>query len=253
MANGTIYDEHVQFYVDFVDRGLADPADLRHSLLARFKEIVGAHLPGALVCDVACGEGYLGRFLGRLGPREVIGVDISAQLIDEARRRCDGDNLTYRVDDAQRLATIADGSMDLVVSQLAIMDIADHRAMFRAVRRILKDEGLFVFSLLHPCFEGPFRAPDESQFLLDASATAVAVVVRRYATEGHWQSGGTGVRGHMGAYHRMLSTLVNDLIAAGFSLQRMDEPVGDGHGLGGQVPRSLLLTARAPGNKAVTE
>jgi SAM-dependent methyltransferase len=245
MANGTVYDQHVQFYIDFVDRGLADPSDVRHQLLARFKAIVGNRLRDALVCDVACGEGYLGRFLGRLGPREVIGVDSSAQLIEIARTRCDGENLTYRVDDAQRLATIGDASMDIVASQLAIMDIADHRAMFAAVRRTLKNDGMFVFSLLHPCFEGPFRAPEEPQFLIDASATPVAVVVRRYATEGYWQSGGTGVRGHMGAYHRMLSTLVNDLIAAGFVLQRMDEPVGDNGGLAGQVPRSLLIAARA--------
>jgi len=249
MANGTVYDQHVRFYVDFVDRGLADPSDVRHQLLGRFKEIVGDRLSGASVCDVACGEGYLGRYLGRFGPREVVGIDASTQLIEIARLRRDGENLTYRVDDAQRLATIADASMDIVVSQLAITDIADHRAMFGAVRRILKNHGLFVFSLLHPCFEGPFRAPDESQFLLDSSATAVAVVVRRYATEGHWQSGGTGVRGHMGAYHRMLSTLINDLIAAGFVLQRMDEPVdepvGDGRGLGAEVPRSLLITAAA--------
>ena len=84
MANGAVYDQHVQFYVDFVDRRLADSTDLRHQLLTRFKEIVGERLPGARVCDVACGEGYLGRFLGRLGPREIIGVDISAQLIDVA-------------------------------------------------------------------------------------------------------------------------------------------------------------------------
>ena len=58
-----------------------------------------------------------------------------------------------------------------------------------------------------------------------------------HATEGYWQSGGTGVRGHMGAYHRMLSTLVNDLIAAGFVLQRMVEPVGDNGGLASQVQK----------------
>src|SRR4030095_11256327 len=93
MTNGTVYDQHVQFYVDFVDRGLADPSDVRHKLLARFKAIVGDRLPGARVCDLACGEGYLGRFLGGLGAREVVGIDSSAELIEIARTRRDGENL----------------------------------------------------------------------------------------------------------------------------------------------------------------
>ena len=136
MTNGTVYDQHVQFYVDFVDRGLADPSDVRHQLLARFKAVVGDRLPRAFVCDLACGEGYLGRFLGRLGAREVVGIDSSAELIEIARTRRDGENLTYRVDDAQRLATIGNSSIDMVVSHFAIMDVADHRAMFAAVRRV---------------------------------------------------------------------------------------------------------------------
>jgi hypothetical protein len=124
------------------------------------------------------------------------------------------------------------------------MDIADHRAMFGAVHRVLKDHGVFAFSLLHPCFEGPFCLPDEPQFIKDGSGVDVAVAVRRYATEGHWQSGGSGVRGHMGAYHRTLATLINDLMGAGFVLERLEEPVQDGNGLASQVPRYLLVSAR---------
>lgn len=241
----TIYDQHVQFYVDFVDRSLADQDSLWHVLLSQFREILGNRLRGARVCDVACGEGYLSRFLGQLGPQEVIGIDISTALIDVANQRSNRQNLSYRLDDAQHLQTFSDDSIDIVVSQMAIMDIPDHRAMFRSVRRVLKTGGDFVFSLLHPCFETPFRAPHESQFLMDESGTAIACVVRRYAKEGFWQSGGTGVRGRMGAYHRTLSTLINDLLAAGFSLERLDEPVVGGSELFSQVPRTLLVAAQA--------
>jgi len=241
----TIYDEHVRFYVDFVDRGLFDPNDFRHLLLARFKAILRDRLVGARVCDIACGEGYLSRFLGSLRPRSVIGVDQSAELIRIALQRSDATHATFRVDDARRLETIDDSAIDIAVSQLAIMGIDDHRAMFRAVHRVLRHDGVFAFSLLHPCFEGPFRLPDEPQFLRDSLGREIGAVVRRYASEGFWQSGGTGIRGHMGAHHRMLSTLVNDLTAAGFTLERIDEPVADGDGLFSQIPRSILITARA--------
>jgi SAM-dependent methyltransferase len=240
----TVYDQHAQFYVDFVDTGLRDAGDVRHRLLVRFEALVGNRVTGATVLDVACGEGYLSRHFARLDPQHIVGVDLSAALIDVARQRNVSPLVSFRVDDAQRLDTVADASIAVVLSQLAIMDIADHLAMFRAVHRVLKPRGTFAFSLLHPCFEGPFRAPDEPQFLKDAAGADVAVIVRRYATEGHWQSGGSGVRGHMGAYHRTLATLLNDLIDSGFALERIEEPVSDGIGLSSQVPRSLLVVAR---------
>jgi hypothetical protein len=49
----------------------------------------------------------------------------------------------------------------------------------------------------------------------------------------------------MGAYHRTLSTLLNDLLAAGFLLEKLDEPVLAGGGLLAEVPRSLVVAARA--------
>lgn len=243
--NETIYDTHVQFYLDFVDRSLADKNGLWHVLLSRFKELLEDHLKSARVCDIACGEGYLSRFLAQFSPQEVVGIDTSAALIDAATRRRNKPNLSYRVDDAQQLRTFTDASVDIVVSQLAIMDIPDHRAMFRSARRVLKPGGIFMFSLLHPCFESPFQEPDKPQFLLDENGNAVAYMVHQYAKEGLWHSNGTGVRGHMGAYHRTLSTLVNDLLGAGFLLEKLDEPVTEGDGLFSRVPRALLVAARA--------
>jgi len=244
--NETIYDRHVQFYIDFVDRNLADENGLWHVLLSRFKDSLRDRLKGARICDIACGEGYLSRFLAQLGPQEVVGIDASAALIDVADQRKNAPNLSYRVDDAQHLQTFSDASIDIAVSQLAIMDIPDHRALFRSVRRVLKAGGTFVFSMLHPCFETPFHAPEESPFLVDTNGTAIAYVVRRYGSEGFWQSGGTGVRGHMGAYHRTLSTLLNDLLAAGFLLEKLEEPVVEGRGLLSQVPQALLVAAGVP-------
>lgn len=239
----TIYDKHVQFYLEFVDRSLADKNGLWQVPLARFKEILGDRLKAALVCDIACGEGYLSRFLGGFGPQEVVGVDISAELIDVATRRKNGPNLSYRVDDAQHLQTFSDASMDIAVSQMAIMDIPDHRALFQSVRHVLKVGGVFVFSLLHPCFESSFHLPNEPQFQVAADGKPVAYLIRHYNQEGFWQSGGTGVRGHMGAYHRTLSTLINDLLVTGFILERLEEPVVGDHGLFSEIPQTLLVAA----------
>ena len=82
---------------------------------------------------------------------------------------------------------------------------------------------------------------------IEVTGNSIGVVIRRYASEGHFNSGGDGVRGHMGSYHRMLSSYVNDLIAAGFVLERLEEPVdGPANGaLFAEVPMVLVVAARA--------
>lgn len=53
------------------------------------------------------------------------------------------------------------------------------------------------------------------------------------------------MRGRVGAYHRTLSTLINDLLAAGFVLCGLHEPLSGTTGLYSRVPRVLLVEAEA--------
>ena len=246
----TVYDRNAAFYVDFVDRGLASENGYTGLLLRTLTDCLGDRLRGARVCDLCCGEGYVGRHLLTCGAREVVGIDLSSELIEVARHRGGASTLTYRVDDAQALGSVLDSEFDIVVSQLALMDVADHRRLFAAVRRVPVPGGPFVFSVLHPCFEGrPFHVRDGPPFVVGEQGEPVAYAVRRYATEGHWDSGGDGVRGRMGAWHRTLSTYVNDLLASGFALERLEEPLAGGDakqvGLFAEVPTVLVVAARA--------
>jgi SAM-dependent methyltransferase len=246
----TVYDKHAGFFLEFVDRGLASESGYVSLLLSRLIACLGDRLANAKVCDLCCGEGYVGRFLMTRGAREVVGIDAASALIDVARRRGTTPELSYRVDDAQVLSSAADGEFDVVVSQMAMMDVADHRKLFAAVRRVLVPDGPFVFSMLHPCFEGrPFHVQDAPPYLMDDAGQPVAFSVRRYASEGFWESGGSGVRGHMGSYHRTISTYVNDLVASGFVLERLEEPLAGADasraGLFGEVPTALVVAARA--------
>jgi SAM-dependent methyltransferase len=246
----TVYDQNVQFYVDFVDKGLASDGGYVALLKETLLQLLGERLRGARVCDLCCGEGYVGRHLLAQGAGEVVGIDLSAELIAVARRRAPPGPISYRVDDARTLSSVEDSAFDIVVSQMAMMDVADHRALFAAARRTLAAGGAFVFTLLHPCFEGrPFHVRDAPPFLFDDAGIPIALVVRRYATEGRWNSGGDGVRGRVGAYHRTLSTYINDLIAAGFVLERLEEPLAGFNaarvGVMAEVPTVLAVAARA--------
>ncbi len=241
----TIYDENVQFYLDFIDRDLAGTPSFFGMLTAALDDLIGHRSADARVLDLACGEGYLSRHFAENGAHDVIGIDISSELIAAAQDRTALGNVTFRVDDAQVLDTMTDGSIDLVVSQFALMDIPDHRATFAAVRRVLAPTGVFAFSILHPCFEGPFEERRDRPRFLMQDDVQTALIVHEYVAEGRWFSGGQGVRGRVGSYHRMLSTYLNDLMSSGFRIAGFREPVMPGTGLFERVPRALVVAAEA--------
>ena len=68
----------------------------------------------ARVLDLGTGTGAVARLVAARFPEaEVVGADLSAQMIDQARRLTDSPRVTYQVADAQKLP-FADGSFDLV-------------------------------------------------------------------------------------------------------------------------------------------
>jgi ubiquinone/menaquinone biosynthesis C-methylase UbiE len=76
-------------------------------------------------------------------------------MILHARER-EAENPTgteYRVADAAFLDGLADGSFDVVVAGMALMDIADAEGTLREVGRVLRVGGRLVASMIHPCFD----------------------------------------------------------------------------------------------------
>lgn len=139
------------------------------------------NIEGMTVCDLACGQGKMTRQLAERGAK-VLGVDISQELLDIARREevANAKGIRYVQDDAQLLASLSDACFEGVLCNMALMDISDLKSTFCAVRRVLQSQGWFAFTITHPCFEKP---PTKS-----------------YYEEGFWRSENPhGVRGKVGA------------------------------------------------------
>ena len=202
------------------------------------------------ICDLGCGEGRVARLLAQRGAK-VMGIDLSPELIQVAQAE-EGTHplgIHYCVDDAQALSTIPEATFEGVVCVLALMDMPQLDATFRAVWRVLRPAGWFVFLITHPCFAAP-----EAQWRQQPDGS-VSWEISSYFAEGFFRSDHRGnLCKRVGAHHRTLSTYLNTLVAAGFHLTRVVEPQAPasvrernpGHGI---VPLLLLVQcakAQAP-------
>ncbi len=116
-------------------------------------------IEGKTILDLACGEGHFARKLSELAKRnvKVIGVDASEKMNDIATEKNEqfSDCLSFQVADACHMPQFQSNSFDIVVCNMALMDIKKYVEAIKEVARILKAKGIFVFSILHPCFWTP--------------------------------------------------------------------------------------------------
>ena len=103
---------------------------------------------GQRVCDIGCGGGGLSIALADLvAPGgEVVGLDLSAPLLELARRRAtDVDHVRFVQLDVQT-EPFEEEPFDLAVSQFGVMFFDEPLAAFGSVRRLVRPGGRLVFA-----------------------------------------------------------------------------------------------------------
>lgn len=150
---------------------------------------------GSSVLDVGCGAGNWARHIARTGAA-VTGVDASARLLEFAREQenLEPAGINYIEASASDTELLVGQKFDRILASMSLSDIDDLPGALANVQRLLTPDGLFVFTILHPCFPGAGGSlpswPGDGYF-----------AERWWIAEGHH-----GYRGVVGANHRTLST-----------------------------------------------
>lgn len=172
-------------------------------------------MQGLRVVDLGCGFGWFCRWARAAGAASVSGLDVSANMLARARATTEDPAIHYERVDLETFA-LAESAFDLAYSSLALHYVENLRGLFEQVHRGLVPGGRFVFSVEHPIY----TAPGRPGFSRDADGR-LAWPVNRYPEEGprstDWLAKGVIKQ------HRTLATYVNLLIAAGFTLTRLEE------------------------------
>lgn len=185
--------------------------------------------PGRCI-EVGCGTGLVGAFLETLG-WSTVGVDVSADLLDVARKR----GLEVVQTSAETLP-FDDSSFDLAVSVWTHTDVDDFASVLREISRVLRPGAPFVYIGGHPCFVGP-----HSHFVF---AEGLPVLHPGYFVSGRYQkapgvANPDGLRARVGAVHVPLGAFIDAFPSAGLTIERFEEVET------GEYPHMVALLAHA--------
>lgn len=202
-------------YAGFADRYAAmAPTKPHNGLYERPASLalLGA-VAGLKVLDAGCGPGIGSELLARQGA-EIHGFDVTPEMVALAEQRCRGLAAEFRIGDLARpLDWLSDGRFDKILCSLVLGYIEELEPAFRELRRVAKQDARLVFSMSHPMEEWnhPVSRGDGSYFER-----------RRYGM--YWQGFGEPAP-FVESYRHPLADILNALVDAGWSLERVVEPL----------------------------
>ena len=108
-----------------------------------WQDLLSIHIDRAaisLVIDLGCGTGRFSELLAAHFWVQVIGIDPSQKMLDQARRKPAAGSVVYRQAAAEAL-TLPDGCADLVFMSMVYHHLIDPAAVARECHRALRQDG----------------------------------------------------------------------------------------------------------------
>src|SRR5215211_8972088 len=100
--------------------------------------------PGTRILDVACGAGQTAIPMSRAGAK-VTGIDIAANLIEQARARAQAEHLDARFDEGDaEMLPYSDGSFDIIVSLIGAMFAPRPELVAAEMKRVCRPGGKII-------------------------------------------------------------------------------------------------------------
>lgn len=201
-------------------------------------------LDGRSVLDLGTGMGGFARYARERGARRVVALDVSARMLDEARRLTNDPDVEYVHAPLESYEPAA-GAFDIAVSSLTLHYVQDYASIVARVHQALVPGGWFVFSVEHPVVTA-----SPSGWVSDAAGRRLHWPVDNYGDEGN-----RSVRWFVDGvikYHRTVATYLNTLIETGYAIRRIAEPAPDAAAIAARpsleqdrrVPPFLLVAAQ---------
>jgi SAM-dependent methyltransferase len=191
------------------------------------RSLVPGNVAGAVVLDAGCGSGAQAEWLLDQGA-EVVGVDLSPRMIEEAERRC-GRRGRFLVADLAQPLPLEPASLDGITCSLMLHYIADWSVPLGSFASALRPGGWAVISLDHP-FAPPLRSQRGGYFDTELVSET-------------WHKADVEVSQQF--WRRPLGAVIGAFADAGFAVDRVAEARPSAEALR-LFPDDLADTAKVP-------
>lgn len=185
----TAYDEWAEIY--------DTNKNLTRDLNARTIRGESLSLVNKRILEIGCGTGLNTQYLVQKA-KEVVGLDLSEEMLKVARRRIGEENVRFVVGDITEPWHFENASFDMIVANLVLEHIEDLSHVFREAGRVLRSEGTLYIAELHP-----YKQLNQSQ--------------AKYVSQE------TGEEVFVDAFTHSISEYVNEALREGFVLKMIKE------------------------------
>ena len=231
------YQEYAKIPTDKIHYGAGTPTENELQLVGDPQ--------GRDVIDVGCGGGQNTIAFKRAGAARVVGIDQSTEQLEFARDLAarEGIDVEFLKSAVETLDSVPDASFDAAFSSYCFQFVADIRATFRSIYRVLRPGGRFAFCLDHPAY----------MMFGTEGFTLTKPYFQRHA-DFIWPFRQGGLTGMSAVYHT-----VEDMFAAlrqaGFVVESILEPELEEQQIGDwkhdvdrarKIPRTVIFAARKP-------
>ncbi|MBV9783490.1 MAG: methyltransferase domain-containing protein [Acidisphaera sp.] len=172
-------------------------------------------LQGLRIVDLGCGFGWFCRWAREQGAAEILGIDVSQNMLAQAQAATSDPAITYARADLETLE-LPEASFDLAYSSLALHYVERLPELLAQVHRALVPGARLIFSVEHPLY----TAPSRPGWSVDAAGRRTWPV-DLYLVEGprttDWLAAGVIKQ------HRTIATTLTLLIRTGFTVCHVEE------------------------------
>jgi len=202
------YQKKHKISTNYIHYGTNVPPERKLKLLGNLK--------GKDFLEVGCGGGQCSIAAAKRGA-VATGIDISDEQIKFAKELAKKNkvNVKFYRGNIENLNKIKSNSQDIVFSAHALQYVKNLKKCFKEVYRVLKKNGIFVFSLGHPIYR-IFNDDPKLKVHLSYFDTGYHEFV--------WSYKGTKLREKCFVIFRKIDDLFNTLVESGFKVEKMLEP-----------------------------
>ncbi len=184
------------------------------------------------VLELGCGNGYLAQKLIKKRVKKLILTDISKYNLEFAKQKFQDEKIEYLQQDATKKWKVDSGSIDIVYSNMMLNEVENIKAPISESFRILKKNGILVFSVTHPSWD-LFVFAQEKAGIKSKKIKNVGNYFRRgfakYIMGSDSKTNPELIKEfnevfEVEHYQRPLSDYFNTLVEAGFKVNKIVEP-----------------------------